>query len=100
VSSLSKHSVCVCVCVCPDSAFESQCRLPRITLAGSLLYFVRRQNAIGDADKHSERGTATALQDGRLENLVLLPGRDRRFFSLQATQTDPRAHMAYYSIGI
>ena len=47
--------VCVCVCVCPDSAFESQCRLPRIMLAGSLLYFVGRPNIVKGPDKHSER---------------------------------------------
>jgi hypothetical protein len=30
----------------------------------------------------------------------LIPGRDRRFFSLQSTQTDPGFHAAFYSIGI
>jgi hypothetical protein len=72
-------------------------------LVGSLLYFVG-QHVVRDPDKHSEQHravvTATTLRDGRLRNLVLIPGRERRFFSLQSIQTDPGVHMASYSIGI
>jgi hypothetical protein len=68
------------------------------------LYFVGRHNVATDPDKHRERdravGTATTLWDRRLENLVLLPGRDRKCVSLHSTQIDPRDLMASYSIDI
>jgi hypothetical protein len=44
----------VCECECPETTSESQVRLHRIILAGSLQNIVGRLNVVKDLDKHSE----------------------------------------------
>ena len=90
--------------MCPDSAFESQCRLPRIMLAGSLLYFVGRPNIVKDPDKHSERDRTVGYSNyatGWTTGKSCFDSRQgqKNFPPYKALRPILGVHMASYSTG-
>ena len=94
--------VCVCVCVCVLIRLL-KANAGYLVLCSLVHYYIlsddktSSETLINTANgAEQSAGTAATLRDGRLGNLVLIPDRERRFFSLQSIQTDPGGPICRY----